>query len=296
MKFNFSDLETNGFVILNNVVSMEEIDILIQNHKTASSSIQFTFSDKINSDTGLPVSTLKSTIESILKDINRETTIKTDRVSSSGVYFNNNYIKLDWHQDHEVFYKTQDTFNNLNFWIPIIKPNADQNGIRIIPFKTLNEKIPEITEKYIIHKGAQKFKFKDNKTTIFNDDAGTHVTLDEDILSLSEEINISPGDILIFRGDVIHRTSADTTTNRVAIAIRSMYSEGIFSKSKFFNDCAFKKNQIQNNPRNYHHIINKLEEEPDREFFKINEFTWSTSFRGTSNHYGLRGVDDKNLL
>jgi len=288
MTFNFSDLETNGFVILKNVVSMEEIAILIQDYQTSKSSIQFRFSDKINTDSGLPVSTLKSTIESILTDINRETTIKTDYASPSGVYFNNHHIKLDWHQDHEIFYKTQDTFNNLNFWIPIIKPNIDKNGVRLIPFNTLYEKIPEITEKYIINKGAQRFKFKDNKTIIFNDDVGTKVILDEDVLSLSEELPIGPGDILIFRGDIIHRTSLDSSSKRVAIGVRSIYNEGIFSKSKFFNGCAFKENQIQNNPINYHHIINKLTEEPDREFFKINEFVWTTSFRGTPKHFGLK--------
>lgn len=291
MTFNFSDLETNGFVILKNLVSTEEIDILTQDYLASKNKLEFYFSNKINENTNLPSSVLKSTIESILKDINNKTTIKTDWIAPTGVYFNSGRQRLNWHQDHEIFYKTQDTFNNLNFWIPIIKPNADQNGMRILSFKTLNEKIPEITEKYIIHRGAQRLQFKDNKTTIFNDDAGTYITLDEDIIALSEEIHISPGDILIFRGDVFHKTSSDSISNRVAIAVRTAYSNGIFSKSKFFNGCAFKENQIQNNPVNYHHIINKLTEEPNREFFKINEFVWSTSFRGTPKHFGLKDLE-----
>ena len=285
---NLTELETNGFVILNNMVSLQEIDFLKQDYLASKIKLEFNFSNKINENTGEPVSVLKSTIESILKEINSKTTIKTDWVAPTGVYFNSGRQQLNWHQDHEIFYKTQDTFNNLNFWIPIIKPKADQNGMRILSFKTLNEKIPEITEKYIVNKGAQRIKFNDNKTTIFNDDAGTHVTLDENILALSEEINILPGDILIFRGDLFHKTSSDSMDNRVAISVRTAYSNGIFSKSKFFNDCEFKKNQIQNNPRNYIHIIDKLNKNSDREFFKLNEFTWSTSFRGTPQHYGLK--------
>lgn len=287
MSATFSELETNGFIILHNAVNADEINLLIKKYKESPNSILFSFPKEINLETGLPISTLRSTAESILNDINRETSIKTDWVSPSGVYFNNQRSKLDWHQDHEIYYKTQDTFNNLNFWIPIIKPNIDKDGLRIIPFNTLKEKIPEITEKYIIHKGAQRFKFNDNKTTIFNDDVGTQVTVDEDILSLSEEIHINVGDILIFRGDIIHRTS-ESKNQRVAIAFRTVSKNTIFSKSKFFNDCPFKQNQIQNNPKNYRHIINKLNEEPDREFFKVDEFVWSTSFRGTPKHFGLK--------
>jgi hypothetical protein len=276
---NLIDLETNGFVILKNLVSSEEINLLIENYNKAKGMIIFLFPKE--------KSTLKSLLTSILENINRETKIKTDWVSPSGVYFSNDVTKLDWHQDHEIFYKTQDTFNNLNFWIPIIKPNINQDGLRLLPHKVLREKLPEITENYILHKGAQRYKFKDNKTIIFNDDAGTQKEFDEDILALSEEIQIGVGDILIFRGDMIHKT-ADRVNNRVAIAVRSTYQSTIFSKSKFFNDCVFKQNQIKNNPKNYCHIINKLNEESDREFFKIDEFVWSTSFRGTPKHFGLK--------
>jgi len=285
MNFDFSELETTGFIILKNVISLKEIEELRQEYLTTKLKSKFVFSK----DTGLPVVDLKSIAESILKTINSNTSIKTDWIAPSGLYFNPTFVRLDWHQDHEIFYKTQDTFNNLNFWIPIIKTNIDKNGMRMISLKTLTEHIPEITEKYIIHKGAQRFKFQDNKTTIFNDNDGTQISLDEDILSLSKEISIGPRDILIFRGDVIHKTSYDSSLGtRVAIGFRAVYSNGIFSKSKFFNNCTFKKNQIENNPNNYHHITSKLSLEPDREFFKLNEFIWSTSYRGTPKHYGLK--------
>jgi ectoine hydroxylase-related dioxygenase (phytanoyl-CoA dioxygenase family) len=270
MDFDFSDLETTGFVVLKDVINSEEISRLLQDYIETESKINFVFSNKINEETGLPISSLKTTITDIVAQINSKTSLKPDWVYPSGIYLNNNLINLAWHQDHEIFYKTQDAFNTLNFWLPIIKPKRNQDGLKVIPHDVLINKFPEIAEDWILNKGAKLFQAKDNKTIIFDHDAGTQLIVDDDLFALSKEVDISVGDILIHRCDLVHG-SATKVNNRLAISVRSINSKSIFNKSKFLNNCSFKEAIIKNNPLSYETILKKIADEPDRELFTLNE-------------------------
>jgi hypothetical protein len=68
--------------------------------------------------------------------------------------------------------------------------------------------------------GARRLMSENNRTYALDDNNGGHRTnFSFDLTELSVSPAISVGDVLVMRGDTIHR-SQDTNTHRIAISIR----------------------------------------------------------------------------
>lgn len=266
---NFKSLDEDGFIILKNFIDSSELKLLKQDYEY-NKSISTGAPNKnyyiINANTHPLVNKIKN----ILSDIAKNISITLDTVNTSGVYFDNRLVTLDWHQDHEVFFKWQNAINSLNFWIPIFKPNIKEDGIMLIPHSALREKFPEETKKYIVGNGAQRFYSSENKTTIINDVTDEQITIDGNIFELKIVPEIEEGDILIMRGDCIHKTDKNIN-GRVSISIRCLNSKDIVDKNKFLTTGVTKKRYINNNPNGYKKFFKKFEQEPNRDTFTVAE-------------------------
>jgi hypothetical protein len=266
---NFKSLEEDGFIVLKNVIDSSELKLLKQEYDEVKSS-----RGSINKNYYIipaPKHSLSQKIKNILNDIAQHTSIQLDIVNAHGEYFDTELVTLEWHQDYQVFYKWQDAINSLNFWIPIIKPNAKEDGVMILPHTALREKFPNETEKYIIGKGAQRFyNSAETKTTIVDDNTDEKIEIDGNIFETKIIPEIAEGDILIQRGDCIHKT-AENNNNRIALSIRCRCSKSIIDKHKFLSGGEIKKRFIKNDPNGYRKFFKKFEQEPNRDTFTAAE-------------------------
>jgi ectoine hydroxylase-related dioxygenase (phytanoyl-CoA dioxygenase family) len=245
---NFKFLEEDGFIILKNVIDSSELTLLKQDYENTKlkSSTNKNY-HIINADKH----SLENKIKNILNEIAKNIPIKLDIVSATGTYFDNNLVTLGWHQDHESFFRWQTAINSLNFWIPIIKPNDKEDGVMILPHSALREKFSNETEKYIVGRGAQQFyNIYKTKTTIIDDSTDEKIEIDGNIFETKVTPEIGEGDILIMRGDCIHKTDKNIN-GRVSLSIRCLNSKDIVDKNKFLAGGETKKRYINNNPNGY---------------------------------------------
>jgi hypothetical protein len=223
-EINWKELESKGFIVIPSFLSIQEINYFCKDYEQISESKDHSKYELVDINQNCiqkfkETSSVKKCIENVC-DIG----IKADTILG-GCYFSTfkkqNY---HWHQDQVSYYTCQNHHDYLNFYIPIIKPVKEKSNISILPFDTLKQ-IDHICYEKIIHKGAVDYKTKNGKTHVYeNDQFGKIIhTLNIDINEYAISPNLNAGDLLLMRGDIIHRTQ-DAETNRLAISIRSVNS------------------------------------------------------------------------
>ena len=252
---NFTDLETKGFLVIPNFLDNETI----KKYKEHYSEIKSL--PKQNKNYEVIVSKkefIKNQLELLMQTISKYTNIKINLIAPHTTYFDNSLIKFDWHQDHEPYYIWQDSYNSINCWIPIIKPNPETSGINIIPFDRLEKYCLNIVESKLKGKGAKRFRVQlDGTTQMINDSDGTTTILLFNLDTLSESPILNEGDLIMLRNDVIHKTQ-NVTDNRLAISIRCINGNTIITRDNFLNSCEVKENMIANNSRGFALINQKF--------------------------------------
>lgn len=240
----FSTLDSDGYTVIPNFLSGEELE---------------TFKGDYNSSTsqyghyGIKM-VAKSVMESmsnkfinILSDIRQSTSIEADTIIYPQLYINNQRTYFDWHQEHESWYFEQESINHLNFYIPLHKEYPNKSGISIVPLWVFKDHAD-----IIYNKGARRF-IPGEYTRVIDDDLGGEFFLDFDISKYSVTPEIMPGDLLLMRGDLVHKTQ-DTETERYSVSIRCTYGEKVISKSRMFSGCDTKMRYIENNSKIYGRI------------------------------------------
>jgi len=255
---NFIDLETKGFVVIKNFFPDSLISLLKEDYQKQYQQSSWNKNKNYNMLV-LDSWNFRPWIEPIIKDISKTTNLDINCVMPGAAYFNNQLCDFKWHQDHECFYSWQDMYNAINCWIPIIKDNSLQSGISIIPHDVFFEKYPDFFTRHIVGQGAKKFRKMDTGATVMFDDyhgSESRLPFDLDDLSLSPEL--TTGDMLIIRQDVIHRTQ-DRINDRVAISVRCRNNNGVLTKSHFLKSCARKEQMMNNNIEWYDRFKKKFE-------------------------------------
>lgn len=267
---NFKDLEDKGYIVISNFLNVSEIDELVQK-----------FVKQVKQDTSL-TNPAKQVVYSnptpeFLKDkclfwcdlISKKSNINVSSASGNIMFFANNRVITEWHQDHDSYFYLQNSFY-LNFWIPLIKTYPDKSGLKLIPHDRLVERDPEFFKKYVLGKGAVDYFEKDDDTTeVSCVDTGKKFSINFKINELEEIPSVMPGDAIIMRGDVIHKTQnrTDRTDFRVALS-HIVYNEDlILSKEKFYTGSPKKQEYIEHNRKLYEKIIELFEKE---DFIKVN--------------------------
>ncbi len=168
--------------------------------------------------------------------------IKVDGVYGGGLYFANyaarpdsnpkakaRGVALDWHQDHDSYYMWQDHHNYINVYIPIEKPDPDRSNLTVVPFDNLSRQAPELCEK-MLARGATRARKSFGRWVILDDEWGGKLgKLGCDPAEIEETPSLRAGDLLLMRGDILHRTQ-DTLTRRVAVSFRMMDGHATVSR------------------------------------------------------------------
>jgi hypothetical protein len=161
-----------------------------------------------------------------------------------GQYFANYQLKITsegatptrgdifpWHQDHESYFAFQDHANYLNLYIPIVKPDPEQSNVSVIPLDSLRNRAAEVYER-LLGRGATRL-VETNRGWKLRDDehGGTISKLHFDIREIEETPSLQAGDLLVLRGDVLHKTQ-DANTRRVAASFRMMNGQTTISRKQ----------------------------------------------------------------
>ena len=129
-------------------------------------------------------------------------------------------LNLDWHQDHDSYFINQTHKHCLIIYIPIIKPDPRKSNLTIVPVDVLRSRAPEVWNS-MEWKGASRMSYEDGTTTVTDDqNGGVHGELDFPLDEIAVSPELSVGDVLLTRGDMIHRTQ-DTDTDRVVLSFRA---------------------------------------------------------------------------
>jgi ectoine hydroxylase-related dioxygenase (phytanoyl-CoA dioxygenase family) len=247
---NLTSLATCGFAVVKNFLTDQEIqqqllDYTAQKHNSAGQI-------KIKNHSLLKAGTehnLTDKIKILLDLVTQQTDISIDLVGPTGMYFDTQLADLAWHQDHESYYVWQTGYHQINFWIPLIKPDPNCSGLRVVPMDDLKSCIGNLYDQRIVNQGAKRFESAGLKTLVVDDERGDEFELPVNIDSIAVCPEISAGDVLLVRGDVIHATQ-DVNTHRVTLAIRTVNGKNIVHREKFQNQCNMKKFVLNSNPGN----------------------------------------------
>ena len=246
----FKDLETKGFIVIPKFLSENLISNLIDQHKTIHESQNKNYNVgifSINLD-------LRKVVSDVLDLVRFDTNIQVDLIPESGVYFDNSKINFNWHQDHETYFKWQDCYNSLNFWIPVIKPIHDKSGISMIPFDKLTSCFPNLIKNDFIGQGAKRIWPGKNKTLVVDDERGKTYEIPIVLDAIMYTPDLMPGDLVIMRGDVIHRTQ-DCDTARLGISIHCENGNNWITREKFESGSEHKREMIKKNFAGFKRII-----------------------------------------
>jgi hypothetical protein len=215
----FEDLETRGFVLVPSFLSEAEIRVCREDYSSQPVN-NGNRNYNLSPAGGRVHEAIERRVKDVLAVVAARTRLRPD-LPLGGCYFaTGRGIQFGWHQDHESFFAIQNHYDYLNFYIPVMKPRKDRSNLCVIPFDVLERESPETYAK-LVRGGATSFvKLKDGKTIVIQDDAGAAHVLSRDLDRLAVTPELDPGDLLLLRGDVIHRTQ-DTETERVSLSFRA---------------------------------------------------------------------------
>jgi ectoine hydroxylase-related dioxygenase (phytanoyl-CoA dioxygenase family) len=114
----------------------------------------------------------------------------------------------------------------------------------------------------ITNAGACRYTPVDDHTEVHDDDTGEVFTIPVNLETIKITPKLAPGDLLMLRGDTIHRTQ-DNLTRRVALSMRCTNGNHVVNKTKILNGCEYKKTIIQYNKDMYATILERFGEQEE---------------------------------
>jgi hypothetical protein len=249
---DYTDLQTRGFVVVRSFLSESEVfecreDFARQRTASSNRNYGISFASQAMNHKLLPA--VRESLRSVLE----QTDIRADLPSGAAYFAVTHGVNFWWHQDHESFFTCQNHYDYLNFYIPIVKPRVDKSNLSIVPFDILKRDSPRTYEK-LVRNGATRFIRVGRRGVVFCDDSGTVLVLPRDIGEMAHTPQLAPGDLLLMRGDMIHRTQ-DTETERVALSFRVSSRNALVHRSKLADGGMEKARMMAKNPQQYERMF-----------------------------------------
>ena len=138
-------------------------------------------------------------------------------------------INLPYHQDHESFFLCNEHYHYLNAWMVIEKGDPEHSNLTIVPFDRLAEK-SQLLHDFCIGNGATVIADGHLK----NDNIGSWYKLDFDIDEIAITPHMEAGDVLLVRGDILHKTQ-NQLTHRVAVSIRGIRAATVLQRRGIYS-------------------------------------------------------------
>jgi hypothetical protein len=256
---DYKDLEFKGYVVIPSFLSSEELETL--KNDTSDQDPQGMPKNqnyRLGAISQANLNRFAPKFNEVGAGVRSQTNIQADLLVGGAYFSTEGNQSFGWHQDHESYYLTQNHYHYLNLYMPIIKPELSKSNLCIIPFDRLKARSPEVYPR-ILNKGATRYQVEKNKTTIYNDnDGGKLAVLDYSIEDIAETPYLNAGDLLLIRGDVIHRTQ-DAETLRTALSIRMTSSRDKIVKDKLVRGGLKKFHMMLNNVASYQVIFDYLD-------------------------------------
>lgn len=237
---SWADLKTRGFQVVRKFLQLSQVEALVQDFEQGKSPEQYPFGFKPTGRRAL--ATVSTTIQTALDQIRSQTDLLTDSVN----FLTLSHYVAAWlaqrpyilHQDFDLDFRlTGDHRNYLNFWMPIIKPRPELTNVAVLPMDRLYERSPEAYHK-VLGGGGQRWIPQDGRTAVYGDrgailedETQPLFWLDLDLEELLEVPHLEAGDLLLMRGDVVHRTQ-DLETRRVAASVRATATSKVLSRDR----------------------------------------------------------------
>jgi hypothetical protein len=237
------DLDTKGFLVVPGFFGPVEVAELLEDFRTGPPPSAYPHGFKLMGRRALK--RVWPTIQGLAERVRNATSIDVDLLTRMTF---SHYIVTErtertsfWHQDFDVDYRlTRDHKNYLNFYVPIVKPDPRRSNVSVIPFDTLRERSESAFERLdgggglrLVPDGRGRTQvFGNNGEIIDGRDANEPLfMLEFDIDELAVTPSLAAGDLLLMRGDLIHRTQ-DTTTARTSASIRVTSSKKRIARSR----------------------------------------------------------------
>ena len=235
-----SSILTKGYHVIPGFLDSKEIDGLVSDLENDRLAYRYTI--------GLPhtaaMTSLGLRLQGLLDELAASGEFTPRHI---GAYFATiKSLDLDWHQDHDSYFINQTHKHCVIIYIPIIKPDPRKSNLTIVPVDVLRSRAPEVWNS-MEWKGASRVSYEDGTTTITDDqNGGTHGELDFPLDEIAVSPELSVGDALITRGDMIHRTQ-DTDTERVVLSIRAFDDSQTVTRDHFHQTTPVKERILQMN-------------------------------------------------
>lgn len=213
-----ADISKRGFVVVRGLLDAGEIGELGNRfERSRGASVSKAYSAPGVQMTAVPQ--LKAKLEALVVDVRRETDLRVDTVMNQATFFAAEAAPQAWHTDHLIYYLLQNQYHHLNFWMPIRKPDPRRSGLTFVPTDVLAREAPEL-HAATRARGAAEWK----PGLLRYEDKGAQQALptnvDLDAIAVTPEVG--PGDAILIRGDVLHRTQ-DQETPRLAVSSRAIH-------------------------------------------------------------------------
>jgi hypothetical protein len=140
----------------------------------------------------------------------------------------------------------------------VIKPVREKSNLSIVPFDALKAASPGTHEK-VVRGGAARFVRFGDKRLVFLDDTGSVHRTDVDLDDVAFTPELGPGDLLLLRGDMIHRTQ-DAETERVSASYRVANAETLVHRSRIARGGWVKARMMMKNPAVYERLFRVFDE------------------------------------
>jgi hypothetical protein len=256
---SLGDLETRGFVLVRGFLADDELAALRADYSARPMDQNANYNAK--TPTSGAIASFAERIDDVVRQVRERTSIRADvHVPNTSNYFTVGVadgVYFPWHQDHESFYVLQNHFDYLNFYLPIIKPELERSNLCVVPFDVLAEAAPNIHD-FVVRSGAGFFRPVAGRTIAVNEDRGTARIAHVDLEALAVTPHLAEGDLLLMRGDIVHRTQ-DTDTARVALSWRVANGDTVIRRDRLASGCRQKAVMMRKHTAPYHQLFQAFE-------------------------------------
>jgi hypothetical protein len=266
----FKDLETKGFAHIPGFLAKDELQACQDDFDQQPLSKNRNYGVSVVSDSA--VARLKDRVEAIMALVRRDTDLQVDCILGGGYFATGRAGSFPWHQDYESFFSSQNHYDYLNFYIPVVKPRRDKSNLTVVPFDVLERESPKTFQR-VVRGGATRFVVVGDKQIAVAEDAGTAHVMPVDMERLAHTPLLDAGDLLLMRGDVIHRTQ-DTDTDRVSLSLRVASTKTVIRRAMLADGPLAKARTMVNNPPMYEPIFRAFEDTGKSEMEIGELITW----------------------
>jgi Phytanoyl-CoA dioxygenase (PhyH) len=256
MDATLKDLETRGFVVIRSFLSASELDAARADYAHQQTNANRNY--KVSLASAEENARLVGRVQEAMDAVTAQTDLRPDTPSGGAYFATGRGVTFSWHQDHESFFATRNHYDYLNFYIPIVKPDPRKSGLCVVPFDVLQRECPR-TYQLLYRSGASRFIRLGSRRVVFCDDRGTVHVMPKDVEALAEAPELEAGDLLLMRGDIIHRTQ-DADTERVALSFRVASRSGLVSRAALADGGLYKARMMANNAGYYDQVFKAFDQ------------------------------------